>query len=145
MAACPDLPPVVWKSDFYGTPEAFELLDGVVDVYVADFKFGNDQCASRLAGVGNYTQILKRNLLIAAKQARLIIRHLLLPGHYDCCYQPILQWLKQNLPDAALSLRDGYLPSWRARHFEEISKPLEARVANNARELANGLGLMVIQ
>ena len=42
MAGCPDLPPIVWKSDFHGTPEAFALLEGVVDVYLADFKFGDD-------------------------------------------------------------------------------------------------------
>ena len=42
MAGCDDLPPVVWKSDFHGTREAFALLEGVVDVYLADFKFGDD-------------------------------------------------------------------------------------------------------
>ena len=42
MAGCTDLPPVVWKSDFHGTPAAFALLDGVVDCYLADFKFGDD-------------------------------------------------------------------------------------------------------
>ena len=54
MAGCADLPPVVWKSDFHGTREAFALLDGVVDVYLADFKFGDDACARRIAGVENY-------------------------------------------------------------------------------------------
>ena len=54
MAGCPDLPPIVWKSDFHGTREAFALLDGVVDVYLADFKFGDDACARRIAGVENY-------------------------------------------------------------------------------------------
>src|SRR4051794_9291388 len=56
MAACPDLPPVVWKSDFHCTPEVFELLDGVVDTYVADFKFGNDRCAKELASVNGYVR-----------------------------------------------------------------------------------------
>ena len=46
MAECPGLPPVVWKSDFYGTPEALELLAPWVTTLVADFKFGNDACAS---------------------------------------------------------------------------------------------------
>src|SRR4051794_4967854 len=64
MAGCPDLPPVVWKSDFHCTPEAFELLKGAVDVYVADFKFGNDACAQRLSGVANYVAIVQRNLQI---------------------------------------------------------------------------------
>ncbi len=46
MGGCPDLPPIIWKSDFHGTREAFALLDGVVDVYLADFKFGDDACDS---------------------------------------------------------------------------------------------------
>ena len=50
MADCPRLPPIVWKSNFHETPESLELLKSVVDVYLADFKFGNNDCASRLAG-----------------------------------------------------------------------------------------------
>jgi putative pyruvate formate lyase activating enzyme len=145
MSECRDLPPVVWKSDFHSTPEAFELLDGAVDVYVADFKFGNDACARRLAGVTEYVRIVTRNLHIAAKQGRLIVRHLLLPGHFDCCYQPVARWMRANLPDVPLSLREGYLPSWRAGRFAEIARPLEPAEGRAARDLAHGLGLKVIQ
>ena len=70
MAAADHLPPVVWKSDFHFTPEALALLDGVVDIYIADYKFGNDACARRLSGIENYTAIVRRNLLAAAKSAR---------------------------------------------------------------------------
>jgi putative pyruvate formate lyase activating enzyme len=42
MRDCAPLPPIVWKSDFYGSTDAFGLLAGIVDVYVADLKFGND-------------------------------------------------------------------------------------------------------
>ena len=48
MADCNEIAPVVWKSDFYGTPDAFALLDGVVNIYLADFKFGADACAGAL-------------------------------------------------------------------------------------------------
>jgi putative pyruvate formate lyase activating enzyme len=145
MADCPRLPPVVWKSDFHGTPEAFALLEGSVDVYVADFKFGNDDCAKRLAGIDNYVQIVTRNLQIAAGQTRLIVRHLLLPGHAECCYRPIVDWMLANLPDVPFSLREGYLPSWRSAHFAELAEPLAPRFAREARELAHQVGLRVIQ
>lgn len=135
----------VWKSDFHCTPEAFDLLDGVVDVFVADFKFGNDACARRIAGVGDYMRILARNLRIAAGQSRLIVRHLLLPGHLACCYRPIAQWMAANLPDVPFSLREGYLPSWRSARFAELAAPLESHVGGEARDLAHGLGLKVIQ
>ncbi len=106
------LPPVVWKSDFHGTPEAFALLDGVVDIYLADFKFGDDACAQRIAGVSSYLAVVTRNLITAAKQGELIVRHLLLPGHFDCCYRPIVGWLKAHLPGVKFSIRDSYLPRW---------------------------------
>jgi putative pyruvate formate lyase activating enzyme len=145
MSRCPNLPPVVWKSDFHCTPDAFELLDGAIDVYVADFKFGNDQCARRLGGIDNYMRILTRNLALAARQCRLIVRHLLLPGHDLCCYRPIVEWLRNNLSDVPFSLRDSYLPSWRSARFQEISKPLEPAAGEAARELAARMGLKVIQ
>ncbi len=145
MSRCPQLPPVVWKSDFQGTPEVFDLLKDAVDVYVADFKFGNDACGRRLAGIESYTRIVTRNLKIAAGQSRLIIRHLLLPGHAECCYRPIVNWLRENLPWVPFSLRDSYLPSWRSRRFAEIAHPLTPGEAKQAHCLAGQMGLRVIQ
>ena len=144
MAGCGELPPVIWKSDFHGTPEAFALLDGAVSVYVADFKFGNDACARRLAAIDNYMQIVTRNLRIAADQADLIVRHLLLPGHFDCCYRPIVAWMRHNLPRAKFSIRDGYLPKWQAQHTPELSEPLDARVGCQARDLACDAALNLV-
>ena len=45
------------------------------------------------AGVANYLAVITRNLQAAARQGDLIVRHLLLPGHFDCCYRPIVGWL----------------------------------------------------
>ncbi len=137
-------PRMIWKSDFYSTPAAFALLDGVVDVYVADFKFGNDACAKRIASIDNYMATVTRNLLTAANQADLIVRHLLLPGHFACCYQQVLDWMRRNLPSAKFSIRDGYLPRWRARHFSDLSSPLPVNAGLRARELALSHGLRVV-
>lgn len=144
MAGCANLPPVIWKSDFHGTPDAFALLDGAVSVYVADFKFGNNACARRLAGIDNYLEIVTRNLRIAADQTDLIVRHLLLPGHFDCCYRPIVAWMRANLPRAKFSIRDGYLPKWQASHTAELSQPLSAHVGRHARDLAGAAELNLI-
>lgn len=145
MASCPRLPPVVWKSDFHCTPEALELLNGVADVYVADFKFGNDGCAERLASVSDYVRIVTRNLRIASRQGRLIVRHLLMPGHFECCYRPVVAWMSSNLPDVEFSLRDGYLPAWRSHRFVELGRPVSRADARAAGELAAEAGLKVIQ
>jgi putative pyruvate formate lyase activating enzyme len=144
MAACPGLPPVVWKSDFYGTPEALALLDGVVSVYLADFKFGNDACARRVAGVERYVEVVTRNLDLARRQGELIVRHLLLPGHLDCCYRAVVDWMAARLPGVKFSLRDGYLPHWQARRHRELGGPLSQGDAERARDLAGRAGLHLI-
>jgi putative pyruvate formate lyase activating enzyme len=143
MADCPALPPVVWKSDFYGTPEALALLDGWVTTFVADFKFGNDACAERVAGVPRYVEVVTRNLLATAD--RLIVRHLLLPGHFECCYRPIVVWLAEHLPRSRFSLRDGFLPRWQARQHAELRRTLSAGEATRARALAIEAGLNLIE
>jgi putative pyruvate formate lyase activating enzyme len=145
MSTCRDLPPVVWKSDFHGTPEALALLEGVVETYVADFKFGNDACARRLCGIEGYWEIVTRNLKLAARQARLIVRHLLLPGHVQCCFSPIVQWMMRELPEAPLSLRVEYLPFWRAGGYNELTRPLSPQEAAEARHLAEHAGIRMIQ
>jgi putative pyruvate formate lyase activating enzyme len=144
MADCPNVPAVVWKSNFYGTPETWRLLAGVVHTYVADFKFGNDSCASRLAQVDHYVKTVTRNLKCVAAQGNLIVRHLLLPGHRECCYRPIVQWLAKHLPQVKFSIRDGYLPRWQACRYPEISRPMKTRDIHRAREIANAWGLNVI-
>jgi putative pyruvate formate lyase activating enzyme len=145
MAGCGNLPPVVWKSDFYATPEAFVLLKDVVDIYVADFKFGNDQCARRLAKVDRYVTTVTRNLAIAARQGDLIVRHLLLPGHFDCCYRPIVDYLACQLPSVKFSIRDGYLPRWQARHYGSLAHPLDASIAADAIRVATARGLNIVK
>jgi putative pyruvate formate lyase activating enzyme len=145
MAGCSELPPVVWKSDFHGTSAAFALLDGVVDIYLADFKFGDDGCARRVAGVENYLAILTRNLVTAAGQGDLIVRHLLLPGHFDCCFRPIIAWLRANLPDVKFSIRDSYLPRWQAFRHAELVRPLEPGAGDRARDLASCAGMRIIE
>jgi putative pyruvate formate lyase activating enzyme len=144
MAGCDDLPPVVWKSDFHGTPEAFDLLSGLVQTYVADFKFGNNECARRICGTDNYVDVVGRNLKIAATHGNLIIRHLLLPGHFECCYRPVVEWVRRHLPNAKFSIRDGYLPKWKARHDADLAGTLEAKAGPQARDWATARGLHVV-
>jgi putative pyruvate formate lyase activating enzyme len=144
MAACGELPPVIWKSNFHGTEDSFNLLRGIADVYVADFKFGNNACARALAGVDDYFEIVTRNLLLAAGQGDLIVRHLLMPGHIDCCYRPVVDWIRRSMPGVKFSIRDGFLPAWQAARRIELSQPLSADVARQAKRLAHEYELNVI-
>jgi putative pyruvate formate lyase activating enzyme len=147
MSRCPNLPSVVWKSDFHFTPESFSLLDSAINVYVADFKFGNDRCAKRIAAIDDYTRIVMRNLLLAAGSRRgsLIVRHLLLPGHERCCYRPIVRWMREHMPSTPFSILEGYLPSWRSNQFVELRHPLRPGAGDDATNLARQVGLEVVQ
>jgi putative pyruvate formate lyase activating enzyme len=145
MAGCGPLPPVVWKSNFFGTPAAFALLEAVVDVYVADFKFGNDACAQQISGVDRYWQTVTRNLLqVAATGACLMVRHLLLPGHFDCCYRAVVDWMADCLPAVPLRIMGGYLPRWQAARYNELAAPLDRQHALRAHAVAAEKGLNVI-
>ncbi|MBI3466559.1 MAG: radical SAM protein [Planctomycetes bacterium] len=145
MAACPDPVQMVWKSNFHCTPESLELLRGIADVYLADFKFGNDRCAQRLASVENYLAVVTRNLLLAADQGELIIRHLLMPGHLECCLRPAVAWVRQHMPDVKFSLRNGYMPAWRARQFSELGRHVTSQENAQAIELVKRAELNLIE
>lgn len=101
---------VVWKTAAASGPAALALLDGQVDVVLADAKFGNDDCARRLAGAPRYLEVLAENLAWAQRQPRLMVRHLLMPGHLDCCTRPLFALLARCCPEAACSLMTGFLP-----------------------------------
>ena len=133
--------PQVWNSNMYLSEESMSLLNGVIDVYLTDFKYGNDKCASRLSNAPKYIEIVKRNHKLARAQAEMIIRHLVLPGHVECCSRPILEWISENLRDVKVNVMAQYRPEHRAREFLEISRPLTASDYQKAFRIATDLGL----
>lgn len=127
IAAC--VPPglrVVWKTNAYASCEALALLGGIPDVVLADYKFGSDECASSLARVPRYTEVVRANLRWAAERGRLIVRHLVMPGHVDCCLTGVADWMARELPDIPLSLMTGYLPVFRAASDRRMGRTLRS-------------------
>jgi putative pyruvate formate lyase activating enzyme len=116
--------PVIWNSNMYQSLEVQKLLIGVVDLYLADFKYGNDDCALKLSGIKNYTKVVTRNLEIAINTADVIIRHLVLPGHLKCCTAPVLEWLAENYPEVNLNVMFQYHPCADARNLSGLDRVL---------------------
>jgi putative pyruvate formate lyase activating enzyme len=112
-AAAPGLP-LVLNTNAYMTPKVLDLLAGLIHEYLVDFKFGNDECARRLAGVSRYLEVVTRNLGILRETESFRIRHLLMPGHLDCCFRRVVDWLSENLPGTRFRLLTSYVPGWRA-------------------------------
>lgn len=112
----------VFNSNMYMTEETLRLLDGTMDLYLADFKYGNDKCAERLSHVDDYFAVVSRNHKLASEQAELLVRHLVLPGHVDCCSIPALDWLRQNIGPLRVNIMDQYRPAYRAKEHEDINR-----------------------
>ena len=144
VALLPDTARLVWKTNAHCSAEARGLLDGMFDVWLADFKFGNDSCARRLAKIPNYTEIVTGNLIWANAHSELIVRHLLMPGHIRCCWEPVAKWLAQHLPGVKVNLRSGFWPAWRARAHQELSGTVAVQEAREAQKIAEIYGLNLV-
>ena len=117
--------PTLWNSNFFMSEKTMKILDGVVDVYLSDFKYGNDSCARRLTKVKKYWDVVTRNHIIAVKQGEVTIRHLVLPNHIECCSFPILEWVAKNIKDKCIvNIMDQYYPCFKAIEYPEINRGL---------------------
>jgi putative pyruvate formate lyase activating enzyme len=132
--------PQVFNSNMYMTEGTIRLLDGVVDLYLTDFKYGNDACAKRLSRVDRYLEVVSRNHSMAAGQAELIVRHLVMPGHVDCCSIPVLDWLHENLGPTRVNVMDQYRPVYRAKEHEDINRRPTTGEFLKVHHHAEGLG-----
>lgn len=107
--------PIVWNTHAYATPETLRLLDGVVDCYLPDFKYGSEECGRRLSGISEYPATAHAAIAGMLKQGvPVIVRVLVLPGHFDCCHAPALESLA-GLPqeNLSVSVRGQYTPDWK--------------------------------
>jgi putative pyruvate formate lyase activating enzyme len=105
--------PIVWNTHSYSSPETLKLLDGVIDVYLPDLKYGNNGCAERWSHTRDYYSVAQQALKAMSAQGVLIIlRILVLPGHLDCCHIPALKFLASLTQPPLLSIRGQYSPDW---------------------------------
>jgi putative pyruvate formate lyase activating enzyme len=147
LQACHSNLPVVWNSNGYASEETLKLLNGVIDTFLIDFRYWDDACASHYGAAPHASATIQRNLkIIAQGQVDLIVRHLQLPGHFECCTKPILHWIASQLPGARLNLMNGqYRPAHLAYRYPEINRRLSPQEHLLAAELAGGLGINQVE
>lgn len=150
--------PVVFNSNFYFTAAARAPIISLTDIFLADFKFGSDGCARELAQAEDYLAVVRGNLLALAGERAMIVRHLLLPGHFECCTVPVLDWLARELPDVRVSLPGSFVPRAVAAGVSkpaasegsagpetELSRTVTAEEVARARAYAHARGFAVDQ
>ena len=115
--------PTIWNSNFYMSVESMQLLSDVIDVYLSDFKYGDNECAMKYSSLPKYFETVARNHLLASKNSEMIVRHLILPGHVECCSKKIIDWIADNLGDKVrVNLMRQYQPCYKAHEFSEINR-----------------------
>ncbi len=101
---------LVWNSNMYFQPIVDELLDGLVDLYLADFKCGCNACAEKILGAPDYVSVVQASLKRVIDKADVIVRHILLPGHRECCLKSMLAWILREMPEVKVSIKGDYIP-----------------------------------
>jgi putative pyruvate formate lyase activating enzyme len=140
--------PLVWNCHGYSTGETIDLLEGVVDVFVPDFKYGNDDCGRRLSSVPNYPATMRAGMArMVAQDVPVIVRILVLPGHFDCCHAPSLNFLASlaDQNDLFVSVRGQYCPDWKISSQDgALARRVKIDEMNFVIQRARDLGLQLI-
>ncbi len=135
--------PVIWNSNMYMSDEATKLLLGIVDLWLPDFKYWDNDCARKYSSVVRYRETITRNLRTAYSfpPGEIVVRHLVLPGHLYCCTKPILRWIGENIPRVLVNIMDQYRPEYKAEDYPEINRRVSTEEMMEAYQLADELGL----
>ena len=81
--------PIVWNTALWSTPDILLILREIVDVWIIDIKFGNNECAKCGSGVSGYVETIIRNVELLKDEPHVVLRHGVQRDHTDCCTQPI--------------------------------------------------------
>ena len=150
--------PLVYNSSGYETVAVLRLLDGVVDIWLPDAKYADDDTARRLSGFPHYVEDNRAALQEMYRQvgdelmlgegglARrgMIVRHLVLPEGLASTSE-VLNWIATALsPRVHISLMDQYFPAYRAAGHAVLGRRVtpeeyeQALRAFEAARLVNG-------
>jgi putative pyruvate formate lyase activating enzyme len=146
--------PLVYNTGGYDSPEALALLDGIVDIYMPDMKYGDSALARKYSKVRNYVEVNRAavkemhrqvgDLVLdenGIAQRGLLVRHLVMP-HDVAGTEQVLSFLAEEISrNTYLNLMDQYHPYHRACEFSEIARPITRPEYREALAIAARHGL----
>jgi putative pyruvate formate lyase activating enzyme len=146
--------PVVFNTGGYDSPDALALLDGVIDIYMPDVKYGSSERGLRYSRVQDYVKINRAAIKEMHRQvgdlrlsseglARrgLLVRHLVLPGDLSNT-ESVLRFLATEISaETYLNLMDQYHPSHHAQDHPPLDRLLTPEEYDQALEIAEKVGL----
>ncbi len=149
--------PLVYNTGGYDSLEALELLDGVVDIYMPDLKYGDSDLARRYSHVRGYveaSQAAVREMhrqvgdLVVGKdglaRSGLLVRHLVLPGD-AANTERVLAFLCREISSATrVNVMGQYRPCYRADEHPPLDRSVGEDEVRAALEAARRLGLPLV-
>ena len=152
--------PLVYNSGGYDSVETLRLLDGVIDIYMPDAKYGRDDVALELSHAPGYTARMQAALREMHRQVGdlvlssdglavrgMIIRHLVLPGNLANS-ETVLKFIADEISrDSYVNIMAQYHPAWRAAEggrspvLAALQRPITAREYAYAVQCAKESGL----
>ena len=146
--------PLVYNCGGYEELDTLALLNGLIDIYMPDFKYNLPEWGQQYSKIKNYPQKAQIALQEMDKQVGglkvdeqgaafrgLIIRHLILPGGLENT-KKVLDFIKEKLsPDCLVNLMDQYYPAHQAFRYPELSRRLTGREYAEAYRYAQKLGI----
>jgi len=119
--------PIVYNTSGYESVETLRLMEGIVDVYLADIRYTDDQIGLKYSGVVDYwscTQRAIREMYRQKGSAGLIIRHLVLPNELSGTQKAMAFIAEELSPSVSVSLMSQYFPVHRAQEDALINRKI---------------------
>ena len=146
--------PVVYNSSGYEKTEMLNMLDGLVDIYLPDFKYMDPELAGKYSHAKDYPQVAKLALEEMVRQTGMpefdsrgmmkrgvIVRHLLLPGHVKNS-KNVLKYLYKTYGDKIyISMMNQYTPRPAMKDDPQLSRKVTDREYERLIDYAISLGL----
>lgn len=139
--------PIVYNTSGYELVDTLKLLEGIVDIYLSDMRYSDNEWSFRYSGVWDYPEVNLKAIKEMFRQVGalvidndgiaqkgLLIRHLILPGGLSQT-EAILRTISRISKDLHISLMSQYYPVYRAKEFSEINR----RITKEEYEKAVGL------
>ncbi|KAL2444135.1 hypothetical protein ABEF95_015147 [Exophiala dermatitidis] len=135
--------PIVYNTSSFDSLESLKLMDGLVDIYLPDFKVWNNETSKRLLKADNYADVAKESIQEMHRQVGdlcfspdgiakkgVLVRHLVMPGKEEEGVQ-IVKWLAQTLgKDVFVNIMEQYHPDAHVGKPKRGSKDSEKRYAD---------------
>jgi putative pyruvate formate lyase activating enzyme len=134
----------LWNSNFYLTEKALSLIIDLMDFWLPDFKYGNNQCAEKYSGIKNYFDFVSRNhkRIHDEGSGEIIIRHLVMPNHVECCSKPILNFIANEVPNCVVNIMSQFRPQFKTSQYPEINRRPTIAEMHSVKNYAKELGIL---